>query len=382
MTSIQSRELPRAFRILLLCLMAAIPVRYVLKSYSSESGFSRLVFFGSRFNAVAVPQVKTCPLATLSEWGYDGQFYSQVATDPLLRNRQALQKALDIPAYRSTRILLPWLAYLGGLGQPCLIVQAYALGNLAFWLALLGGMVWFLKPRTIRDFLCIFAAVMTSGALFSLHRALVDLPAATLAFYAASLSGTTAVAAAALMMLTKETYLLALPAVCWPTRRQAVNISVRLVLVLIPIAAWYLYAHLRLGFTKLDVPNTSWPGVGLAHYLVRAWHHWYPKRMLHPRLTAELLAPLSLIVQACYLGLRRDVSSPYWRMGIGFVFSYLLLSPDVFVDQLSFTRDVIPLALAFNILMRKEKGWRFAAWFVAGNIGLYWGLHETLVARF
>jgi len=143
-----------------------------------------------------------------------------------------------------------------------------------------------------------------------------------------------------------------------------------------------LYAHLRLGFSRLDVPNTSWPGAGLANYLGRAWHHWYPKRMLHPRLTAELLAPLSLIVQAGYLVLRRDVSSPYWRMGIGFAFSYFLLSPDVFVDQLSFTRDVIPLALAFNIMMRKETGRWFAAWFVAGNIGLCWGLRETLVARF
>jgi hypothetical protein len=132
----------------------------------------------------------------------------------------------------------------------------------------------------------------------------------------------------------------------------------------------------------MDVPNTSWPGVGLADYLVRAWRHWYPKRMFSPRLTAELLAPICLIVQACYLLLRRDVQSPYWRMGIGFVFSYLLLSPDVFVEQISFTRDVIPLAVAFNIAMRKEKGWRFAAWFVAGNVGLCWGLRETMLALF
>jgi hypothetical protein len=268
------------------------------------------------------------------------------------------------------------------MGQPCAIIQVYALLNLGFWLLLLGGMAWFLKPRTIQDFLCIFAAVMTSGALFSLHRALVDLPAATLAFYAASLSGTSAVAAAVLMLLAKETYFLALPAVCRPTRKKVGETAGRLVIVLIPVAAWYLYAHLRLGFTNMDVPNTSWPGVGLADYLVRAWQHWYPKRMLSPRLTAELLAPISLIVQACYLLLRRDVQSPYWRMGIGFVFSYLLLSPSVFVEQLSFTRDVVPLAVAFNVAMRKEKGWRFAAWFIAGNVGLYWGLRETLVALF
>ena len=352
MTSILGRDLPRAFRILLLCLMAAIPVGYVLKSYSPETGFTRLLCFGSNSVGQALPQVKACGLAVTSEYGYDGQFYCQVATDPLLLNRQALQDALDCPEYRATRIFLPWLAYVGGMGRPCTIIQVFALLNLGFWLLLLCGMVWFLKPRTIQDFLCIFAAVMTSGALFSLHRALVDLPAATLAFYTASLSGTSAVAAAILMLLTKETYFLALPSVCWPTHKKVGEIAARLVMVLIPLAVWYLYAHLRLGFTNMDVPNTSWPGVGLADYLVRAWRHWYPKRMFSPRLTAELLAPICLIVQACYLLLRRDVQSPYWRMGIGFVFSYLLLSPDVFVEQISFTRDVIPLAVAFNIAIR------------------------------
>jgi len=354
----------------------------VLKSYSPETRFTPLLQFGSDFVGRALPQVKSCGLAVASERGYDGQFYCQVATDPLLLNRQGLEDALDIPAYRATRIFLPWLAYVGGMGRPCTIIQVFALLNLGFWLLLLWGMVWFLKPRTIQDFLCIFAAVMTSGTLFSLHRSLVDLPAATLAFYAASLSGTSAVAAAITMLLTKETYFLALPAVCCPTHKKAAEIATRLVIVLIPVAAWYLYAHLRLGFTNADVPNTSWPGVGLADYLGRAWHHWYPKRMLSPRLTAELLAPISLIVQACYLLLRRDVQSPYWWMGLGFVFSYLLLSPAVFVEQLSFTRDVIPLAVAFNIAMRKENGSRFTAWFVAGNVGLYWGLWKTLVALF
>jgi hypothetical protein len=382
MTSILGRNLPRTFRVLLLCLMAAIPVRYVLKSYSPETRFTPLLHFGSNFVGQALPQVKSCELAVTSKSGYDGQFYCQVAADPLLQDRQALEAALDIPAYRATRIFLPWLAYVAGVGRPCAIIEVFALLNLGFWLLLLCGMSWFLKPRTVQDFLCIFAVVMTSGALFSLHRALVDLPAATLAFYAASLTGTSTVAAAVLMLLTKESYFLALPVVCWPTRKNVREVALRLVIVLAPLAGWYLYAHLRLGFTNMDVPNTSWPGFGLAEYLVRAWHHWYPKRMLSPRLTAELFAPISLIVQACYLLVRRGTRSPYWRMGIGFVFSYLLLSPYVFVEQLSFTRDVIPLSLAFNILMRNENGWRFVAWFFAGNIGLYWGLRETLVALF
>jgi hypothetical protein len=382
MTSLLGRELPRATRVAVLCLMAAIPVGYVLRSYSPETRFSRLVFFGADFFEQAVPQVKVCAPALTSKLGYDGQFYCQVATDPLLLNPQALHVALDIPAYRATRIFVPWLAYLGGAGRPCAIVQAYALMHVCFWLLLLFGMVHFLRARTVQDFLCIFAAVMTSGAMFSLHRSLVDLPAATLAFYAASLSGGSAVSAAVMMLLTKETYVLALPAVCWPTRKNMGKVAIRLALVLALPAVWYLYAHLRLGFGAADRPNTSWPGVGFVSYLGRAWHHWYPKRILSPRLIEELLAPISLIVQVCYLLVRRDLKSPYWRMGIGFAFAYLLLSPDVFVDQLSFTRDAIPLALAYNIAMMKEKEWRFAAWFFAGNVGLCWGLRETLAGLF
>ena len=382
MTSVLGRELPRVARVAILCLMAAIPVGYVLKSYSSETKFSGLVFFGSTHFERALPQVKVCELAVTSQYGYDGQFYCQVATDPLLLNPRALRTALDIPAYRATRIFVPWLAYIGGAGHPCAIVQAYALADVCFWLLLLLGMAHFLQARTAQDFLCIFAAVMTSGTLFSLHRSLVDLPAATLAFYAASLSGGGAVAAAVMMLLTKETYVLALPAVGWPTRKNMGEVAIRLAVVLALPAAWYLYAHLKLGFGAVDRPNTSWPGAGLADYLGRAWHHWYPNRILSPRLTQELLAPISLMVQVCHLLVRRDPKSPYWRMGIGFAFGYLLLSPSVFVDQLSFTRDMIPLALAFNIAMMKEKGWRFAVWFVTGNIGLCWGLRETLAGLF
>ena len=382
MTSILGRELPRYARVAILCLMAAIPIGYVLKSYSSETKFSSLVFFGSKHFERALPQVKVCEVAVTSPYGYDGQFYCQVATDPLLLNPDALRTALDIPAYRATRIFVPWLAYIGGAGHPCAIVQAYALADVCFWLLLLFGMAHFLQARTTQDFLCIFAAVMTSGVLFAVHRSLVDLPAATLAFYAASLSGGGAIAAAVMMLLAKETYFLALPAVCWPARKNLREVAIRLAVVLALPAAWYLYAHLRLGFSPLDRPNTSWPGTGLADYLGRAWHEWYPNRILSPRLSQQMFAPISLLVQMCYLLVWRDAKSPYWRMGIGFAFAYLLLSPNVFVDQLSFTRDMIPLALAFNIAMMKAKGWRFAAWFVAGNIGLYSGLRETLAVLF
>jgi len=50
------------------------------------------------------------PIATVAgSNGYDGQFYIQIALDPLLRGAK-LQQVLDAPAYRARRILAPAIA--------------------------------------------------------------------------------------------------------------------------------------------------------------------------------------------------------------------------------------------------------------------------------
>jgi hypothetical protein len=67
--------------------------------------------------------------------GYDGQYYLALALDPALRNPKTLA-ALDHPAYRSRRILLPLLGHALGLGQPALIPWALPLINAAALIAL------------------------------------------------------------------------------------------------------------------------------------------------------------------------------------------------------------------------------------------------------
>ncbi len=67
--------------------------------------------------------------------GYDGQYYLALALDPALRNPGTLE-ALDHPAYRSRRILLPLLGFALGLGQPALIPWVLTLINAAALLAL------------------------------------------------------------------------------------------------------------------------------------------------------------------------------------------------------------------------------------------------------
>jgi hypothetical protein len=120
---------------------------------------------------------------------------------------------------------------------------------------------------------------------------------------------------------------------------------------------------------------------GLIDYVTRTWPKWV-QRPTNLYEIVRLLAPFSLLAQTGYLLWRRDSRSAHWRMGVGFAFSYLLLSPDVFVAQLSFTRDVIPLTVAFNIAMMKERNWQFASWFLVGNIGLWWALWKTVERLF
>jgi hypothetical protein len=59
-------------------------------------------------------------------WGYDGQQYAALATDPFLRNRETVE-ALDNPSYRATRIMVPVLAWLLALGKPGAALVAYQL---------------------------------------------------------------------------------------------------------------------------------------------------------------------------------------------------------------------------------------------------------------
>ena len=59
---------------------------------------------------------------------------------------------------------------------------------------------------------------------------------------------------------------------------------------------------------------------------------------------------------------------------MAFAISSIFLSSDVFVEQVSYCRDLIPVSLAFNITLMQNKLHRFVFWFVAGNLGLTTGL--------
>lgn len=134
------------------------------------------IHFGTRAADEMVPGLRDVPLRVVpNSPGYDGQFYAQLAVDPLLLDA-ATGEALDNPSYRARRILFSWTAFLIGLGQPRLVVHACAIQNALFWVVLaLLLMRWF-PAQDFRSFCLWFGCMFGHGAIVSVVWALPDGP--------------------------------------------------------------------------------------------------------------------------------------------------------------------------------------------------------------
>jgi hypothetical protein len=352
-------------------------MRYVLNRFSPETYFTSLIYYGAHFYPTAIPEVRKIKPKLNSAAGYDGQFYSQIAVHPSLRT-PGLRESLDAPAYRAMRPFLPWLSYLAGLGRPFWILQAYALSNLLFWYLLVFGLLHYLHPTSHRDYSCILAACLSSGVLFSLQRALVDLPAATVCFFGASLAEEFAVVAIAAAVLTKETYVLQL--IERPFHRGKTGslapAVIKYACILVPTLLWHSYVHFTFGPPQFGT-NFGWPFSGYLAAILKATKMLPYQHFSFSSITS-MLAPVSLLVQGFYLFWAPRSGSIYRRTGMAFAVSSIFLSSDVFVDQVSYCRDLIPVSLAFNITLMQNNSHRFGFWFVAGNAGLTKGLVQLI----
>jgi len=83
---------------------------------------------------------------------------------------------------------------------------------------------------------------------------------------------------------------------------------------------------------------------------------------------------LSLLVQLVYLAFRPRFQSFYWRAAISFGIAACFMNNDPFASEVSFTRDLLPMTIGFNVLLKQEEPGKFPFWFAAGNIGLLSGL--------
>ncbi len=365
-------------RLLFLLLLLVLPAKILADHHALDDRFLSLMHFGEDFAANALPEVRGLEPPLFPAAGYDGQFYAQIALRPTLTD-PALPGALDNPTYRTRRIGLPALAHVVGLGDPLRVLVAYALLNVVFWLLLLAIVVRVLGLRTGRDLSLAVALLWSGGVVHSLDAALTDLPAAVLALAAVVAANRAFLSPAltGLATLVRETSVLT--ALSLPEFRPPVRLDWRFFLrfvlpVLVPFAVWLVYARLRLGdAASPGLPGLGWPLVGLSEKVLdNVTRLASPDHTFAYRL-ASLLCVIAIVTQSVYLFARPRPDSAWWRFGIGLAVLAVFASSAVWIDDKAYTRVLLPLAFAFNLLLREhETGRRYRIWYMVGNGGLFW----------
>ncbi len=344
----------------------------VAAKFDRSSCFTSLLRFGEPWATRRVPAAQSLPLAvTPLSTGYDGQFYAQIALSPSLRD-PALDTALDAPVYRARRILGPFLAYCAGFGRPWLVLNAFALLNVACWL----GFAWLLW-REIDDVSRVgtarwLACVLSLGVLDSVRQSLVDLPALLLLLIAVRQSrrdtaSTVSTTALALANLTKETSLVASLALLGGTRSGRLRPLLVLAICAIPLAIWAGYVAGRFPETPITTGsgNFTWPILGAAAQLADSTRE-VASGNFESRHTFALLGILGLGLQAGVLWRHRAPDHPWWRIGAAYSVLLLFLGPWVWSGYWAACRAVLPLTVAFNLLLPPSR--TFWPLLILGNL--------------
>jgi hypothetical protein len=350
--------------------------------YHRNTGFTELVWFGEPFEDARLPAVLDAPhYLHYQSPGYDGQFYAQLAVDPLLSNPR-LGRALDAAPYRARRIFFSWTAYLLGLGRPAWILKAYALQNILAWLLLAWVLLRWFPPSAPRNLVPWVGCLFGVGLIMSVRFALTEGPGLiVLALAVAAMERGRPWLASGLMAMVglgRETNLVAGGVLIdrVPRRwREALVLVGRGLAAVLPVAAWFLYV--RWVFPPLaasDAANfavpfsgylTKW-SVTLAQLATSGWWGSWAR--------FNLAALIAVTVQAGYLLARRDWSSAWWRAGVPYCLLMPLLSYPVWEgDPGAIMRVVLPMTVAFNVLVVRSR--YFWPLVIAGNLSVFHGIH-------
>ena len=382
-----------------LCCLALGLSWFVLRTYQRvyrpAFGWTKLISFGADFTPTTTPLLRQTPHYVDPDpgnrFGYDGQFYAQLALDPSLRHRD-LDHALDSPAYRARRIGVPFLSYCLGLGKPWWILQAYALANLLFWFVLLAALSVLFRPWTGQQLLCLAACLLSYGVIASLMRALIDLPATALIFGGAAIGSWGGYAMLAAAALTRETSLLAafgfleerLP---WQTGTWKKNLGL-LALVIVPLGLWAIYVGVRFHGLQdaTGQQNFGWPLKAMLTRLVERIQQcaqqtsphrfWTCKWLYRDWPNHEWLTITAIFVQGLFFVLRRNVHCRFWRTGVCYVGLCCVLGPAVWDQTSAAARVLLPMTVCFYLVLARESAAWFWPFFILGSLSIPYGVHD------
>jgi hypothetical protein len=368
---------PRAAPFLPHAAVAVIVIWSVAQFYRPETGFTSLIVFGEQFEVTAIPALRTVAHAVDEGSGYDGQFYAQLALDPLLRSKEIVT-GLDSAAYRGRRILLPWVAYLAGLGQPWYVLQAYALVNVVSWMALAVLLLRWLPPGALRPAVAWAACMLGDGLMTSMRQSVPDGPSMLLlALAVAAVERQRRGFAAGILGLAglaRETNLIG-GLVLAPERvtaRTGAALVLRGVAVVAPLVFWIGYLwYIGLSPVGAGLRNFAAPFAGYA-YKWAATVHALGAEGWDSFARFSLLGLIALTTQFLVLLWQRDWRNPWWRMGAAYAGLMVVLGPAVWEgDPGAVTRVVVPMTIAFNVLLPKHR-WFWPLW-VLGNASVVHG---------
>ena len=354
----------------------------VTRFHDPESGFTFFIRFGSHLEDRLIPTLRNLPIHVRPDSvGYDGQFYAQLAVDPLLLD-PATAEALDQPSYRARRILFSWTAFLLGLGQPLPIVHAYAIQNALFWLLLAMLLLRWFPARDFRSFCLWFACVFAHGVAVSIVRALPDGPSLlllclTLLAVERARPGCAAVLTG-LAGLAKDSNLIWSAVLLDPRalRARGWHGFWRYgVVVVAPLALWMTHLWL-MGYTTENMAGVRNFAAPLSGY-VTTWSGTVSeiREGTSPWPWLKALSLIGLTTQAIGLVVLRNRHDAWWRAGIVSCVLMVFLGPAVWEGHPpAATRVLLPMTVAFNALLPNNR-W-FWPLFVLGNLSVLHGLAE------
>jgi hypothetical protein len=348
------------------------------RAYHPVFGFTRFIQFQANGRERdLLPAVRAVPHAETPA-GYDGQFYAQLALDPLLHD-PAMDQALDAPQYRARRILFSWTAHILGFGKPAWILQVYAVQNVVTWLLFAWLMNRVIPQTSARAFALWLGCVCAHGLLASVWLALTDGPSLLLLVSAIVIFESGRPIAAALVLglagLARETSLLGASMFAAALRRQPRDWLVAgacLLICLAPLALWmdYLRSIYFTGVAAAGSDHITPPLTGLL-WKMDDVHHDLVRDGLTVPLLRSLLTMAGLFVQAgvvIWAAVRGGWRSPWLLVSLAFLLVIILAKPAVWDGSPgAFTRVALPMTVGVNVLLARQAR---APWWVIGGANL------------
>jgi hypothetical protein len=344
--------------------------------YLPGKGFTYLIQFGELLHERYLPELRAVNHYEVAHSdGYDAQYYAQIAMRPHLGD-PVLRRAVDNLPYRARRILFSWTAWLLAGGRPVRALNIYALQNVAAWFLLALLLFRWLPPTSWGNCARWTAVLFSFGLIFSVKGSLVDGPSLLLIAAGIALveSGRPWLAAVVLGIsgLGKETNVMSAAGMRPPDPRNARTWwpwLARCALVLLPLLVWALCLRLWLGTNgNIGTRNFAAPFAGLCNKVQDSVAQLIAEGF--PSVAKfDLLVLAGLLAQFFFFAFRRRWSEPWWRVGACYAILMVFLGDSVWeLYPSAAARVLLPMTLAFNILVPRGRWWAFLL--IVGNLGI------------